>query len=299
MSWHHFLYPQRRQAYVFDPRAKIGLLLSLSVLVVCLDRPGSLFFVFSVAVLAALVMRPPRAFWFYLLPAVTVGMWGMVLSQALFYGAFPRTPVVVFVRPDTPLLGSITGGVALYWEGIGYGLVQSLRFAVMLTLGLLVGFSTEPRDLLSGLLAWRVPPTAAFMVTASLRFVPTVVTEAGLVLQTQRLRGARILSWSPVRTVRGVLDFVKPLLIRNVRRAGLVSDAVETRGFSPSLDAKDWRETSLRPLRFRVHDYLLAIAVSATALTAVLARVAHLLYQQGFSDAEWIRVLSGIAGEWL
>lgn len=299
MSWHHFLYPRRRQVFRLDPRAKIGLLLSLSVLVVCLDRPFSLIAIFTTTMVLSVIARPPKAFWLYLLPAVLIGMWGMVVSQALFYAEYPRTPIATVIHPGSQLLGSLTGGVALYWEGLSHGLVQSLRFAIMLTLGLLVGFSTEPRDILSGLLSCRVPPAAAFMVTASLRFVPTVVAEARMVVRTQHLRGARILSISPLRTVRGLLGFLKPLLVRNVRRAGLVADAVETRGFSPDLDVSRWRESSLRPLRFRLHDWLLVSITATLTLGAVTAKLAHVLYQQGFANAEWLRVLSGFSARFL
>jgi energy-coupling factor transport system permease protein len=67
-----------------------------------------------------------------------LGLWGSMFSQALFFAQTPRTPVMVLLEPGAGILGSFTGGIAVYREGILYGAVQGLRSAIMLTAGLLV-----------------------------------------------------------------------------------------------------------------------------------------------------------------
>lgn len=299
MSWLEAVYPQRRQARLLDPRTKIFVLLSVSVVVVCLDQPISLLALTAFASCVALAIRPSRAFWMTWIPISAIGIWGMVASQALFYSEYPRTAVWVLVSPETPVVGALTGGVAVYREGLAHGLVQSLRFVVMLTLGLLVGFTTERRDLLAGLLWCRIPSAMAFMVTAALRFIPTVISEARQVLETQRLRGANLLSWSPWKTLRGLLNFLKPILIRNIRRARLVADAAETRGFTPDMDPKRWQASSIRPLRLHRGELLLFFAVACVTLGVLGAKLSHWIYVHRLAQSDWLRYVSGFASHYL
>ncbi len=299
MSWLEAVYPQRRQGRLLDPRTKIFVLLCVSVVVVCLDQPVSLLALTAFAFLVALGFRPSRVFWLTWIPISAIGIWGMVASQALFYGAYPRTPVWVLVSPEAPVVGALTGGVAIYREGMVHGLVQSLRFVVTFTLGLLVGFTTERRDLLAGLLWCRIPSAMAFMVTTALRFIPTVVSEARQVLETQRLRGATLLSWSPWKTIRGLLRFLKPILIRNIRRARLAADAAETRGFTSNMDPKRWQASSIRPLHLRRGELLLFFFMTCATLGVLSAKILHWVYIHRLAQSDWLRHVSGFASHYL
>ena len=76
----------------------------------------------------------------------------------------------------------------MYREGVVYGAVQGLRSATMLALGLFVCWTSDPRQLLKALMAWRLSPQIAFMLVTAIRFLPVLAAEAGEVIIALRLR---------------------------------------------------------------------------------------------------------------
>ena len=96
---------------------------------------------------------------------VLLGMWGTMMSQALFYNQEPRTILACLVPPLTPLVGALTGGVFVYREGLEYGAVQALRSGSMMAAGLLLVWTSDSRSLLRSLIAWKLPYELSFMLT--------------------------------------------------------------------------------------------------------------------------------------
>ena len=76
----------------------------------------------------------------------------------------------------------------IYREGVIYGAVQGLRSAMMLSLGLFVCWTSDPRQLLKALITWRLSPQIAFMLVTAIRFLPVLAAEAGEVIIALRLR---------------------------------------------------------------------------------------------------------------
>ena len=63
-----------------------------------------------------------------------------------------------------------------------------MRTASMIALGLLVCWTSDPRDLLKGLTAWHLSPQASFMLVTAIRFFPILAAEAGEVMTALQLR---------------------------------------------------------------------------------------------------------------
>lgn len=211
---------------------KIVLLLSLSVLVFLTDQVPTLLCIYC-TVVSLLVLAGTGwkrlLIWFAF---SVVALWTFVLTQSVFYPYYPRTLFFEIIPAETPLLGALTGGVAVYWEGIVYGAVQSLRFLILITAGLTVVWTTSAQEMLRGLRRLGLPYPLAFMVTTAVRFIPTVGKEAGIVLSAMRTRGYRMHPLKPWRYLTAMAHSLTPILFRNMRRAGLLADSVETRGFN-------------------------------------------------------------------
>lgn len=136
------------------------------------------------------------------------------------------------LSPGFPVLGKITGGVFVYREGLEYGAVQALRSGIMLSLGLLLSWTSDPRQLLRSFLAWRMPYELAFMVITSLRFLPVIFQETAVVLTAQRLRGFQpFKTAAPRHLIQMAFQTLFPILARTLRRAGTLASSVESRGF--------------------------------------------------------------------
>jgi energy-coupling factor transport system permease protein len=210
---------------------KLVLLLCLSIIVLMVDNLVTLtvisLLIFAVFA-AAGVGRRRFAIWLLLSLAV---VWGFVLTQSIFYPYRPRTLVFVIITPETPVLGALTGGIALYWEGAVHGLTQSLRMLALLTAGLTVVWTTPAHEILLGLRRLRLPYRAAFMLTTALRFIPTIGSEARSVLIAMRARGYQMRPAKPWRYLRALAVGLTPILHRNMRRAAMLADSVESKGF--------------------------------------------------------------------
>ena len=215
-----------------DVRTKLTLLAAIMLFAIGLEGPRPLFVLFLLSLGLHLVARSSVERWRVLILFLLVGIWGAMVSQALFYNQEPRTMIACLVSPATPWIGELTGGVYVYREGLEHGAVQALRSGIMLACGLLLCWTTDSRQLLQCFLHWRMPYAIAFMLITSLRFLPVIFEETAIVLTAQRLRGFEpVRSFSPLRWIRTAFHVLFPILARALRRASTLALSVESRGF--------------------------------------------------------------------
>ena len=269
------------------PHTKIVLLAIVSCLVILLDSPIALFVCFLVSLCLQASIPPSWRQIRLLLLFIGLGTWGLIYSQGIFYNQFPRTVIFTLIHRDTPIIGAMTGGIHLYREGLFHGAVQSLRFNTMLTISCFIIWTTQPRDLLLALVKLRVPYSLAFMVTTGLRYIPLIGSEAQTVIRSQRLRGFRYLQLNLLHTISGILNSLRPILTNNIRRATHLSEAVESRAFSPNTAAA--RRTSLRDLKTRWQEVFLIAVLLVCLLGVIGLKGVYLLYANGLYYASWLR----------
>lgn len=169
-------------------RTKLLFLFLFAILMITVDNPRTLFILFTFTLLLHLAAKTSIYKWKVMAILLLLGLWGSMFSQALFFAQTPRTPLLVLIAPEAGFIGQLTGGLFIYREGILYGAVQGLRSASMLALGLLVCWTSDPRQLLQALLGWRLPPQMAFMLVTAIRFLPVLAAETGEVITALQLR---------------------------------------------------------------------------------------------------------------
>ena len=267
------------------PHTKIVFLAIVSCLVILLDSPIALLVCFLVSLCFQASIPPSWRQMRLLLLFVGLGTWGLIYSQGIFYNQFPRTVIFTLIHKDVPVIGGLTGGIHLYREGLFHGAVQSLRFNTMLTVSCFIIWTTQPRDLLLTLVKLRVPYSLAFMVTTGLRYIPLIGSEAQTVIRSQRLRGFRYLRLNLFHTISGILNSLRPILTNNIRRATHLSEAVESRAFSP--DAV--HRTSLRELKTQQQDVILIALLLVCLLSVIGLKGVYFLYANGLYYASWLR----------
>jgi len=232
-----------------------------AVLIVILKTPSALFLLFMALLIVFGLLRPPlravRTSAVLMFTALSFTM----ITQGFFYYFEPRTPILTLLSKDSGLLGNLTGGIALYREGILYGAVQSLRLFSAMLLSSVIVMTTYPYDLLLGLEYLGVPERIGFMVTVSIRFLPALLEEAGRILTAQRLRGLN------VKGVRGgflaLRHLLPPLVINSLRNARRISLAAEVRAFSG-------KRTRVRELRFTWRDWMVLGLAGTSVVFLVL-----------------------------
>ena len=255
-----------------DGRTKLCVLFAVAFLTITIDNSRTLFILFTITLLLHLAGKTSVYKWQALAVLLLLSLWGSMLSQALFFAQTPRTPLFTLISADTPFFGALTNGLYIYQEGILYGAIQGLRSAIMLSLGLLVCWNSDPRQLLRALVAWHLSPQIAFMLVTAIRFLPVLVAEAGEVIIALRLRSnsqvGRQSLW------RHLPYIANPLLARCLRRAQTLALSVVSRGFF--LTTNRMTEPWYAPEKACC--MLLCLGVAAT----VASKIAYLLSEQGF-----------------
>lgn len=254
-------------------RTKLLVLFLFAILMITVDNPRTLFVLFSFTLLLHIVARTSIYKWKVLAVLLLLGLWGSMFSQALFYAQTPRSPLFGIISPEAGILGQLTGGLYVYREGILYGAVQGLRSASMLTLGLLVCWTSDPRQLLQAMLAWRLSPQLAFMLVTAIRFLPVLAAETGEIITALQLRSDSQRGRTAV--LRHLPYIAKPLLARCLRRAQTLALSVVSRGFFLA-GARKRKEVWALSERS-------ACAVLAVLVVAVVSsKLIYLLSEQGF-----------------
>ena len=276
-----------------DVRTKLLLLLAVMLFAIGLEGPRPLFLLFVLSLGLHVLARSSVERWRVLIVFLLVGIWGAMVSQALFYNQEPRTMIACLISPATPWFGELTGGVYVYREGLEHGAVQALRSGIMLTCGLLICWTTDSRQLLQCFLHWRMPYAIAFMLITSLRFLPVIFEETAIVLTAQRLRGFEpVRTFSPLRWIRTAFHVLFPILARALRRASTLALSVESRGFGRN---GHWADLPLWPLGQRI---ACALAFAALGSGAAL-KILYSLQYNGIAYFPGLRGVYDFMAVWL
>jgi len=202
-----------------DPRTKIIISGLAAILVVILKNPYHLFFLYLLFLIFYLLIKPPKAnnkLIMFLTASIVIGT---MISQGFFYYFEPKTKIF-----------TILPGLSLCREGIFYGAIQSLRMLVVLMVGFVIVLTTHPSDLIFALTRFKLPEKASFMLTLSIRFLPSLLGEARRILIAQQLRGLKLKGIKG--TVKSFYHLSIPLVINSLRTARKIALAAEVRGFS-------------------------------------------------------------------
>lgn len=261
-----------------DPRTKLLWVLSVSVAAVLLGTPLLLGLLVLSTVPFWAVLRPSRGQVRSLLLIFVSIAAGVVLSQAFFY-YWGTGPQLVIVPADAPVIGPLTGGIAVYLNGVWYGLVQSFRFIASASAALTLVASTRPGDLvaaLSSIIPARkgrrpvgLPLEIAFMVSAAVSFAPVLIGETEQIMRAMQARGLDLRGVTGMG--RGLSYLFFPLVLGLLRSGRQLALAADARAFRATRD-----RTSLVELRAGRGDYLLAgYAASLIALAAFLSATGY------------------------
>lgn len=253
-------------------KTKLLFLFLFSILMITINNPRTLFLLFSFILFLHIIAKTSVIKWQAMAFLLLLGLWGSMFSQALFFMETPRTPLAVIIDPEVPILGKLTGGLYIYREGIIYGAIQGLRSASMLALGLLVCWTSDPRQLLQALMSWRLKPQIAFMIVTAIRFLPVMASEAHEVLIALRLRSVN--PGGRITTIRHLPYIAKPLLARSLRRAQTLALSVVSRGF---FLAKNNSKKYFWPSKEKIICLFLFFIVIST----IICKIFYLLSEQG------------------
>jgi len=273
-----------------DVRLKMAAGFFVSLLVVLVDSVPLLGAAAGAGLVLLAASRPNLAQIKLVVVTTLLIVWGVVLSQGFFYSRFPRHAVAVLLEPNW----FFTDGLAIYAQGLYYGLLQSLRIVALGLTGYAICFSTEPDRFLRGLSAMRVPFSLAFMAVSAIRFLPVAADEFRTVRTAMRLKGYRPFRNGLGDTIAVEVAGLRPILAGTIRRSQEIALSILSRGF-----ALDARRTSLGGERFRAWHWAALAAMIAAIGSIVTCKVLFWLYQHELYYAAALRPLYSFVRAWL
>jgi energy-coupling factor transport system permease protein len=109
------------------------------------------------------------------------------------------------------------------------GLCSGLRLLNIGTAFFLFFQTTSPEDLSNALIKMGIPYSFAFVLTASMQFIPVLARRAACIRDAQRARGIPL--DGPLELIRHLPALAGPLLIQAFKLADELAEAMEARGF--------------------------------------------------------------------
>ena len=116
-----------------------------------------------------------------------------------------------------------------------------------------------------------LPQSLALMLAVAMRFVPIIWEDMKVVRRARRQRGRSMSSMNPLEWVDTERRLLVPVIVRSWRRAHILAESLDERGFDPKV-----KRESLVPLQFSGLDWLIVLGA---ILLVTFASMAHLLYQ--------------------
>ena len=200
-----------------------------------------------------------------ILPAVLI----VTLIQGLF-SPFGQTPVFTLPIGVAWLERVGLGGATVFTrEGLVFGLVVGCRILVPLLAFQLVFMTSEPNEIVLGLVRVGLPYRVAFLVSTTFRFVPLLLGELRTIQDVQKLRGVDLASFGLVKKLTAFGRMIVPLIVSSLGRAQELEVALQARGFGGENE-----RTHLYPGRARLNatEWVLVAGMLALFVGAVAAR---------------------------
>jgi len=251
--------------HLLDPRIKLLYCLVISLLAVIVDNYVVLSSLFLFVILCW-VLSKPNVSKIKLLSVLTVTIViSASLSQSVFYGGAPRTAILTILPEDFPLIGRLTGGIFVYYEGFLHGMKQSLRFLVVVYAGLLTMRTTHTSDFVLGLVYFKVPQSFSFMLTVALRSIPLLTSRMKRILLAQQMRGMKI--EGVIGAFKSCKNLLVPLMINTLRDTRQLGLAAEVRGYTGN-------RTFFRELQFSIADHVSLVILAMLFLVSIIISLA-------------------------
>jgi len=234
-----------------DPRSKLVLVLCLSTLGVFIQDIGILTAVLCVSIalstasgsrLFVLIRKFRRILWLFVAIAVI---------QSIF-------------APSGRVLVSL-GGIKLITAGGLYkGVAMVLRMSIVMVSATIMATSNS-REIVQGLVQWKVPYEIAFMVSVAIRFLPLLTDEIKNVVTAVQLRGIELDRIPARQRVKVYSYLIMPVVSGAVIKSRELATTMETRAFRAYP-----KRTSYMVLTMQRIDYTVIITSLITSILTLI-----------------------------
>lgn len=207
----------KKIADILDPRTKIVMVLCVSTLAVFIQNIYILFSVFSFTIIITALIGGNLP-----LVAKKIGkMWYLFLLIVIVQSIFVHSGRILVKIGSFQLL--TLGGILLGIEFI-------LRIFIIISSATILSTSSS-REIIQGMVQWKIPYEIAFMVSVAIRFLPVLSRELKDVVTAVQLRGIDLYRIQIKKRLKIYYFIFTPVIIGAIRKAQKLSTAMETRAF--------------------------------------------------------------------
>lgn len=163
----------------------------------------------------------------------------LILSRIPFRSVWGSMPIILVMGTLLFVVNLITtpsasftqvAGVTMGREAFERGLEFFLRITIMVLASFIFIWTTDIRDLMTGLVRIGMPYRFAFAIFLALRFLPIIQQEVDAVKAAHAIRGRAVRS--PIRhRVRLWQRYMFTVIVNGLRKAENTALAIESRGF--------------------------------------------------------------------
>jgi energy-coupling factor transport system permease protein len=169
----------------------------------------------------------------------------------------------------------VSYNIKIYEKGLIEASFIVLRIINFLFLSSLLTLTTKPTEINNGLDKLLKPlnkigiPTASFsmMISVTLRYIPTLIHEADIVLKSQASRGADFKEVNFFSKVFQMVSLIIPLFVLTYKKAYDLTFAMEARGY---VDNKE--RSSVYELKYHHSDIILYVFATLLFVFSIISR---------------------------
>jgi len=256
---------ERRESPVhrMHPFPKVIYVFFVSIIVAFVDRPEVLLIIFIGTLVPWFFANPSRDK-VRLLTIMLLLQFIMTAWSQRFLNPYYTTPAYrrIYVMPKS--LHWMTTSISL--DGAYYGMIQSLRVMAAISAALLLVTTTHPSDIVYGLRYLKFPYELIFMVSITIKAIPSLLEKMFLVIAAERARGLTFtprLSANPIQSIKAIgralgaviVAFI-PAIIEAIREAKRMAIAATVKAFRAYP-----RRTEYRIIKMTTKDILIVLAM--------------------------------------
>lgn len=213
----------------------------------------------------------------------------IILFSAIYLSKTPLSHIVValklilFLMIFTALVhilfnkeGSIVFTLGSYnlYSGALYSIVLvTVRFFLVVSMMTVFTMTTSPNSITSAIEKAFSPlekigvniSVFAFLMSISLRFIPTIAEETNRIIKAQTSRGARFNKGGIVSKAKAFIPILIPIFVSTLKRADELATAMEVRGYDP-----DKTRTRYKKLKYTKGDYITYLLIIVVVIFIIL-----------------------------
>jgi energy-coupling factor transport system permease protein len=237
--------PYRSWIHQRDPRLKLFIMIILMITIfIRFETVWTDLILYGMIFSILLVMMKISHLSFKQLFKQLKALWLMLLFLLVINILIPNT---------TQVSGFFTFvGLRIYYASLLQTFYIVFRLVLMIALTLVLTATTRPLDLTYAIEWYLVPlkivrfPTheVAMTISIALRFIPTLLEETTRIMKAQASRGVDFMGGKIKEKLRAMVSLIVPLFISAFQRSEELANAMEARGYDPSLPRTRYRQLS-------------------------------------------------------